>query len=270
MSMSPWPPRSAAIDAEGGAHGGDAGVAVLVDAVAEAHDLPLGGECVGEPGLCVVGDGDLVEHVHHRLVGAAVQRSFERADRGGDGAVGVGQGGGDDAGGEGGGVEAVLGVQDQRGLERGDDLRLGDLAEGHVEEVGGEAEVVAGRDRAQAVAAPLVQGDDRGQHREQPQRLGVRGGGGVVAGGGVGGAEQADGGAQGVHRVRGGRQGDEGGGEDGVQGALGAFGPVLGGELAGVRQFAVPQQVGDFLEAAPAAQFLDGIAAVGEGVGSRA
>ena len=36
------------------------------------------------------------------------------------------------------------------------DLRLGYLAEPHVEEVRGEAEVIAGWDGAEAVAAPLV------------------------------------------------------------------------------------------------------------------
>jgi hypothetical protein len=55
-------------------------------------------------------DADLIDHVHDCLVGAAVQGFFECADRGGDCAVEVGHGGGDDAGGEGGGVEAVLGV----------------------------------------------------------------------------------------------------------------------------------------------------------------
>jgi hypothetical protein len=39
---------------------------------------------------------------------------------------------------------AVLGVQDERRLERGDDLRFRDLAKGHVEEIRGVAEVGAG------------------------------------------------------------------------------------------------------------------------------
>ena len=55
--------------------------------------------------------------------------------------------------------------------------RLGYLAERHVQEVRGEAEVVAGREGAEAVAPPLVERDDRRQHGEQPQGLGLVGGG---------------------------------------------------------------------------------------------
>jgi hypothetical protein len=52
-----------------------------------------------------------------------------------------------------------------------------------------------------------------------------------------------------------------------VQGAAGA---LAGGEvrqLPGVGKLAVPEQVGDFFEAAPGGQFLDGIAAVQQGIG---
>ncbi len=94
---------------------GGAGVFGLVDAVAEAGDLLLGGQHI----LHVfdgIGAGlvDGVEQAHDAFVGAAVQRSLERADGAGDGRVDVGQGGGDDAGGKGGGVQLVLGVQHQR------------------------------------------------------------------------------------------------------------------------------------------------------------
>jgi hypothetical protein len=71
---------------------GGAGVFGLVDAVAEAGDLLLGGQHV----LHVfdrVGAGlvDGVEQAHDALVGAAVQRALERADGAGDGRVDVGQ-----------------------------------------------------------------------------------------------------------------------------------------------------------------------------------
>ena len=75
------------------------------------------------------------QHVHHGLVGAAVQRALQRADGGGDRAVEVGLRRGDDARGEGRGVEAVLGVEDQRDVERLDDRRLGHLAEAHVQKL---------------------------------------------------------------------------------------------------------------------------------------
>ncbi len=58
-------------------------------------------------------------------------------------------------------------------------------------------------------------------------------------------------------------------GDDGVEGTLGSFGPVLGGELVWGGQFAVPEQVGDFLEAAGTGEFLDWVAAVGQRVGVR-
>ena len=50
---------------------------------------------------------------------------------------------------------------------------IGELAEGHVQEVRGEAEVVAGRDTLQAAAAPLVERDHGGQDGEQPQGFGL-------------------------------------------------------------------------------------------------
>ena len=99
---------------------------------------------------------------------------FQRADRCGDRAVHVGQRGGDDAGGEHGRVEAVLGVKNQRGLERRDDLGLG-----------------------------------RAGHAR----------------------------------------------------------PGFGRRAAPGGQLAVPEQVGNFLEAAPASQFLDRVATVGQRVG---
>ena len=84
---------------------GGAGVFGLVNAVAEAGDLLLGGEHV----LHVfdgVGAGlvDGEEQAHHAFVGAAMERALERADGAGNCGVNVGEGSGDDAGGEGGGV----------------------------------------------------------------------------------------------------------------------------------------------------------------------
>ena len=60
---------------------------------------------------------DLLQHHHDRLVGAAVQRALERPDRPGDRGVEVGESRGDDPRGEGGGIETVLGVEDERDLE---------------------------------------------------------------------------------------------------------------------------------------------------------
>ena len=54
------------------------------------------------------------QQAHHAFIGAAVERALQRADGAGDGGVDVGEGGCDDAGRKGGGVQLVLGVQNQR------------------------------------------------------------------------------------------------------------------------------------------------------------
>ena len=51
--------------------------------------------------------------------------------------------------------------------------------------------------------------------------------------------------------------------------AMGALPAGEGGQLAGAGQVAVPDEVSDFLEAAAGGQVLDGVAAVGQGVGLR-
>ena len=61
--------------------------------------------------------GDLVEHLQHAGRGAAVQRAGQRADRAGQAGRRVGAGRGDDAGGEGRGVHAVLGGGDEVGVD---------------------------------------------------------------------------------------------------------------------------------------------------------
>ena len=66
-------------------------------------------------------DGE--KQAHDGLVGAAVQWALERANGAGDGGVNVREGGGDDAGGEGGGVQFVVGVEDE-----GDDRECGSLS----------------------------------------------------------------------------------------------------------------------------------------------
>src|SRR5206468_7606841 len=73
--------------------------------------------------------------------------AFERADPGHDRRVQVGQRGGGDARGEGGGVELVVGVKDQRDVEGlGGQLRRL-LAAQHAEEVGGQRELRRSEER---------------------------------------------------------------------------------------------------------------------------
>ena len=66
-----------------------ADVAGLVDAVAEAHDPLLAGQGVASPLLGRVRPAGGEQDVHHLLVGAAVQRTLERADRARDAGVQV-------------------------------------------------------------------------------------------------------------------------------------------------------------------------------------
>ena len=89
---------------------------------------------------------DAVEHLHHLQVGAAVAGSLQSADAAGDGGVGIGTRGGQDAGGKGGAVTAaVLGVNDQAEIQQVS-LGLGILLirAQHAEEVLGGAEVIVG------------------------------------------------------------------------------------------------------------------------------
>src|SRR5262245_16838584 len=92
------------------------GIAVFVNAVAEAHDFFLLGQGVADPGFGTVRCADFVENIHRGFVGAAVERAFEGADGGGDAGMQVGEGRYDTAGGESAGVEFVLGVEDERDI----------------------------------------------------------------------------------------------------------------------------------------------------------
>src|SRR5271170_787443 len=93
-------------------------VLCVIDAVTEARDLLLLRQHIFyvldriEAGFV---DGE--EHAHHRFIRAAVERTLEGADGSGDSGVYVGKGGGDDAGGEGGGVQLVVGMEDEGDVE---------------------------------------------------------------------------------------------------------------------------------------------------------
>ncbi len=90
--------------------------------MAESHHHLLGGELLVHPRFGPVGRADVREHLQHLLVGAAVQRALEGSDGGRDAGVHVGAGGDDRAGGEGGGIELMLGVEHERGAEDGNML----------------------------------------------------------------------------------------------------------------------------------------------------
>ena len=260
--------------AEGSLHGRNTGVTVLVHAVTEAHDELLVLELVQRPLLCLGRVTDLQEVLHHGLVSTTVQRALEGADGGGDGGVGIRHRGGHHAGGEGGGVEGVLGVEDE-GLIKG--LNIGArqgrraflLTEDHPQEVLREA-LLAGRlDVALAAATADVERDDARQLRHELQRgaanvLGILG---VLLR--ILRADEGDCGAQNVHRVARLRHGGDQVNEVAVQVAQRLLTSGETNQLILGRQLAVPQQVSNLLEGAVACQLLDRVAAVGQGVGLR-
>ena len=146
-----------------------AGVGHRVDRVAEAVDLAgaVAGaaveqavEIVAERG---VGRGFAelaahgAEHLHRLGVGAAVERALERADRAGDGAVGIGAGGADRAADKGGVIGRVLGVQDHHEIEQAcllDGILLV-LAE-HAQIVFGQAQAGLGVVHIERLAVDIV------------------------------------------------------------------------------------------------------------------
>ena len=179
---------------------GRAGIFGVVDAMAEAGDLFLLGEHLADV-LDWVGAGfvDGVEEAHGGLVGSAVEWAFEGADGSGDGGVDVGEGGGDDARGEGAGVELVVGVEDEGDVEGAGGGVGGLFAVEHPEEVGGVRESGVGFDDGLALADAIEDGDDHGDLRGEAVGLADVGVVRAVGFVGVVDAEEGDGGAEDLH-----------------------------------------------------------------------
>ena len=138
-------------------------VAFLVDAVAEAHDAVPVGQRLHQVGFDVVDAADGLEGDHHLLVGAAVQRALEGADGRHHAGIDVRHGRHGGAGGKGGGVDFVIGVEDQGDVEELGELRVGVLSLQHVEEVGGDVGVRLRRQGLLAVA-DAVEARHQGRH----------------------------------------------------------------------------------------------------------
>ena len=188
--------------------------------------------------------------------------ALQGADRAGDGRVDVGQRRHDHAGGEGAGVEAVLGVQDQDQVHRPDLVgrRLGPLH--HVREVPGEALVDDRLDERPAVPQPVDRRDHRGDLRRQPDAGAVRAVGADVLGGRVVAAGDAHRAAQGRHRRHARRQALEEVADLRRERGVAAERVVEGVQLRRGRQLPLEQQVGDLLEAAVLGEIVDAVAAV--------
>jgi hypothetical protein len=176
----------------------------------------------------------------------------------------VGQGGGDDAGGKGGGVQLVFGVQHQRHVQRLDGRFRGLDPVQHPQEVGGVVERAVGRHNLQALAQAVVDGHDHGDLRGQVVALAHVGVVGVVFLVGVVKAERGDRGAQHLHgRGRGGNAAqhvDDAEVQPPGQRQLRL--ELAQGELVG--QNAVPEQVGGLLEGRVLGQLVDVDSAVGQ------
>ena len=238
-------------------------VADGVNRVAEADDDFLALDAGADVGLGFVGAGITRDDVHGHFVGAAVLGTTQRADGAGEAAEHVAAGTGDDAGGEGGRVELMFGVEHQR-LVQGLGMRgARRLAVQQVQEVAGDGVVVGLDVDAAAVAGevPPVQ-----QHRTKAGHQAV----GDVAGLGhrvafaLGQhrAQHRTARAHHVHRMRIGRHQLQRVGDDGRQAAQAPELGLVGSQLGGGGQRAVHQQVGDFLEAGLGRQVLDVVTTV--------
>jgi hypothetical protein len=161
----------------------------------------------------------------------------------------------------------VLGVEDHRHVEAAHDLLGGNLVEDHLEEVRGVAEVLRRGDGIEAVTTTVVDGHDRRQLRVETLRLGEVRLGTLDVGFGIDGAEVGHRRLHDVHWVAVLGQVEDELDELVVDLALGVLTGLELLELRLGRQFAVPDEVGDVLEAALRGKFLDGVAAVGQRVG---
>src|ERR1019366_5394536 len=88
-----------------------------VDAMAHTRNFDLVGQHFVHFFDGFIGRTYLQQQLDHVFVGAAVERSFEGPDGRGDGRVDIRESCGGDAGGEGGSVEFVVGVQNERDVE---------------------------------------------------------------------------------------------------------------------------------------------------------
>ena len=140
-----------------------------VDAVAEAHQPLAAVEQVVDVAVDVAGLCGGVEHRQHPCGRAAVERPGERADCRGERRRAVGAGRGDDPGGEGRGVEAVLGGADPVGVDRLHVLGVGLAAPLEQEALGGRSAL---RDRLRGDPVRLAVRDPRrlGRDRDELRR----------------------------------------------------------------------------------------------------
>lgn len=178
---------------------GGPGVEDLIDAVPDAHDLFFALEFSGDVFIDFFFVADFEEHIDHAFIGAAVEGAFEGADGGSDGGVEIGECRDGDASGEGGGIHAVVGVDDVGDVECFGGVGSGFFSRGEPEEVGGFGKVFADFGEVFTLAGAVVVGDDERNFRADRHGAFLIEFRILVFAALVVGAEHGDGGAKDVH-----------------------------------------------------------------------
>src|SRR6266540_7033857 len=174
----------------------------LVDAMPEPHDPLPPAQPFLDVTLSVGRVAHLLQHLHGLLVGPAVERALEGADGPGDRGEHVGQGRGDHASGERGGIHGVVRVEDQGGVQgRGVGL-LGFVSGEHVQEVRRMRELRVGRHDHLTGSHPVVHREQRRRLRDEAEGLALVRLGTVVPPIGVIGGRGGDAGPKHRHRRR--------------------------------------------------------------------
>ena len=234
-----------------------------IDRVTEAdHDL-LARHPFAYVGLGLVRVGVALLDLEGRLVGAAVLGAAQCADGAGDAGIQVRTGTGDDPGGEGGGVELVLGIEDQRGVHRAHPVLGRRFAVKQVQEVAADGIVVGFHLDALAVdrvVIPVEQHRTEAGHQPVDQLAGLLGR--LLRFLRQQAAEHRAAAAQHIHRVGRRRQLFQGVLQGLGQPAHRAQSGLVGLQLGAVGQLAVDDQVGDFLEFGALGEIEDVVAAI--------
>src|ERR1035437_3756513 len=178
---------------------GGARIGSFVDAMAEAGDFYFVRQAIFYVLDGLGGRSGFEQHLDDVFIGAAVKGAFEGRDAGGCGGVDVGKRCGDYAGGEGGGVQFVIGVEGESDVEGSLHYFIGLVAGEGVEKVGGEAEAGIARDDRFPVAETIECRDDGRSLRHQLDGFGGVGLGRHVLGERIVQTQHRHGGAEDVH-----------------------------------------------------------------------
>ena len=155
---------------------GRARILGVIHAMAETGDLLLAREFGSDQFLGLLGGTvlpDFQQHSHDVGVRSAVQRSFERADRADDRRVQVAQRRGNHPGSERRRIQLVVGVKDQRYVERPRREAARPVAREHVEEVGRVAKDRIRSNGSTARTDAPHRRDERAELGRQPHGLAV-------------------------------------------------------------------------------------------------